>query len=107
MQDLSPDDICLLDELQLFLDSPMEYYDINTVDLFLYVLFNVFQIDVLVIKSKTEDCWFEDLTSNNAESRKKLYFRKTLSEHTDPIVLKVNEENKDNSNDSIRITRYF
>ena len=85
----------------------MEYYNTDTVDLFLYVLFNVFQIDVLVIKSNTEDCWFEDLTSINAESRKKLYFPKTLSEHTDPIVMKVNEENEDDSNDSITITRYL
>ena len=85
----------------------MEYYNTDTVDLFLYVLFNVFQIDVLVIKSNTEDYWFEDLTSNNAESRKKLYFRKTLWEHIDPIVMKVNEENEDDSNDSITITRYL
>ena len=85
----------------------MEYYNTDTVDLFLYALFNVFQIDVLVIKSNTEDCWFEDLTSNNAESRKKLYFTKTLWEHIDPIVMKVNEENEDNSNDSITITRHL
>ena len=85
----------------------MEYYNTDTVDLFLYVLFNVFQIDVLVIKSNTEDCWFEYVTSNNAESRKKLYFAKTLWEHIDPIVMKVNEENEDDSNDSITITRYL
>ena len=51
-----PDDICLLDELQLFLDSPMEYCNINTVDLFLYALSNAFQVDALVIKSNFEDC---------------------------------------------------
>ena len=82
----------------------MECYNINTVDLFLYVLSNVFQVDVLVIKSNTEDCWFANLTGNYTENRKKLYFTKTLWEHIDPIVLKVNEENEDNSGDSITIT---
>ena len=106
-KDLSPDDICLSDELQLFLDLPMEYYNINTVDLFLYTLSNVFQVDVLVIKSNTEDCWFEDLTGNSTENRKKLYFVKTLSQHIDPVVLKVNEENEDNSDDSITITHHL
>ena len=106
-KDFSPDDICLLDELQLFLDSPMEYYNINTVDLFLYALSNVFQVDVLVIKSNTENCWFEDLTGNNTENRKKLYFVKTLSQHIDPVVLKVNEKNEDNSDDSITITHHL
>ena len=72
----SPDYVCLLDELQLFLDSPIEYYNINTVDLFLYRLSNVFQVDVLVIKSNTEDCWFEDLTGNNNENPKKNLLRK-------------------------------
>ena len=100
----SPDYVCLLDELQLFLDSPIEYYNINKVDLFLYRLSNVFQVDVLVIKSNTEDCWFEDLTSNNNENPKKIYFVKTLSQHIDQVVLKVNE---DNSDDSITITHYL
>ena len=69
-KDFSPDKICLLDELQLFFDSPMEYYNINTVDLFFYMLFNIFQVDLLVIKSNTEDCWFEDPTGNNNENYK-------------------------------------
>ena len=106
-KDFSPDKICLLDELQLFLDSPMEYYNINTVDLFLYALSDVFQVDALIIKSNTEGCWFEDLTGNNNENQKKLYFVKTLSQHIDPVVLKVNEENEDNSDDSITITHHL
>ena len=106
-KDFSPDDICLLDELQLFLDSPMEYYNINTVDLFLCGLSNVFQVDVLVIKSNTEDCWFEDLTGNNNENRKKLYVVKNSSQHIDQVVLKVNEDNDVNSDNSITITHYL
>ena len=106
-EDFSPDDVSLLDELQLFLDSPMEYYNINTVDLFLYALSDVFQVDALIIKSNTEGCWFEDLTGNNNENQKKLYFVKTLSQHIDPVVLKVNEENEDNSDDSITITHHL
>ena len=102
-KDFSPVDICLLNQLQLFLDSPMAYYNINSVDLFLYRLSNVFQAEVLVIKSNTKDCWFEDLTGNNTENQKKLYFIKTLPQHIDPAALKVNEENEDNSDDSLRI----
>ena len=79
----------------------MEYYNINTVDLFLYALSNAFQVDILVIKSNTEDCWFENLTGNNTENRKKLYFVKSLSQHIDPVVLKVNEKNEDCSDNSI------
>ena len=41
----------------------MEYYNINTVDLFLYALSNAFLVDVLAIKSNTEECWFEDLVT--------------------------------------------
>ena len=104
----STDYVCLLDELQLFLDSPIEYYNINTVDLFLYGLSNVFQVDVLVIKTNTEDCWFEVTmkiqTGNNNENPKKIYFVKTLSQHNDQVVLKVNE---DNSDDSITITLHL
>ena len=85
----------------------MEYYNINTVDLFLYALSNAFQVDVLVIKSNTEDCWFENLTGNNTENRKKLYFVESLSQHIDPVVLKVNEENEDCSHNSITITNHL
>ena len=35
---------------------------------------------------------------------KKLYFTKTMSQHTDPVALKVNEENEDISDNSITIT---
>ena len=35
---------------------------------------------------------------------KKLYFTKTMSQHTDPVALKVNEENEDLSDDSITIS---
>ena len=48
----------------------MEYYNLNTMDLFPYALCNAFQVDVFVIKSNTEDCWFEDLTGNNTENQK-------------------------------------
>ena len=41
-KDFSPDKISILDELQLFLYSPMEYYNINNVHLFFYTLFNTF-----------------------------------------------------------------
>ena len=55
-KDFSPEG--LLDEWHLFLGSPMEYYNIDSEDLFLYVLSNAFQVNAVLIKSNTEDCWF-------------------------------------------------
>ena len=68
----------------------MEYYNTDTVDLFPYALSNAFPLDLLAITSNTKDCWFDDLTGNNIENRKMLYFVKTLPQQIDPVVLKVN-----------------
>ena len=54
----------------------MEYYNINTADLFLYTLCNVFQVYVVVIKSNIKDSCFDDLTGYNNENWKKVVLYK-------------------------------
>ena len=38
-------------ELQLFLNSPMTYYNADTTDLFLFALVNFFDIIIVILKS--------------------------------------------------------
>ena len=49
-------------EQQLFLNSPMTYYNADTTDLLLFVLGNFFCINIVIFKSNERECWAEDLT---------------------------------------------
>ena len=75
-------------ELQLFLNSPMTYYNANTSDLFLFALGNFFDINIVIFKSNERECWAEDLMKNDGCNRKTVYFvqTQTLSQHIDLVV---------------------
>ena len=65
-------------ELQLFLNSPMTYYNADTTDLFLFALGNFFDINIVIFKSNERECWAEDLMKNGACNRQTIHFVKTL-----------------------------
>ena len=73
-------------ELQLFLNSPMTYYNADTTDLFLFALGNFFDVNIVIFKSNERECWAEDLKKNDGCNRETVYFVKTLSQHIDPVV---------------------
>ena len=72
-------------KLQLFLNSPMTYYNADTTD-FLFALGNFFDINIVIFKSNERECWAEDLMKNYVCNRETVYFVKTLSQHIDPVV---------------------
>ena len=74
-------------ELQLFLNSPMTYYNTDTTDLFLLTFGNFFDISTAIFKSNERECWAEDLMKNNGCNKETIHFVKTLSWHIDLIVL--------------------
>ena len=75
----------LSNKLQLFLNSPMTYYNADTTD-FLFALGNFFDISIVIFKSNERECWAEDLMKNYVCNRETVYFVKTLSQHIDPVV---------------------
>ena len=75
----------LSNKLQLFLNSPMTYYNADTTD-FLFALGNFFDINIVIFKSNERECWAEDLMKNYVCNRETVYFVKTLSQHIDPVV---------------------
>ena len=74
-------------ELQLFLTSPMTYYNTDTTDLFLFTFGNFFDINTAIFKSNERECWAEDLMKNNGCNKETIHFVKTLSWHIDLAVL--------------------
>ena len=46
----------LSNKLQLFLNSPMTYYNADIIDLFLFVLGNFFDINIVIFKSNKREC---------------------------------------------------
>ena len=64
-------------ELQLFLNSPMTYYNADTTDLFLFALGNFFDVNIVIFKSNERECWAEDLKKNDGCNRETVYFVKT------------------------------
>ena len=72
-------------KLQLFLNSPMTYYNADTTD-FLFALGNFFDISIVIFKSNERECWAEDLMKNYVCNRETVYFVKTLSQYIDPVV---------------------
>ena len=84
-QPLSADDD-LGNTFERFLENLLGQYNKNTTDLFLHALGNSYNVNVIVIRSDRNSSWIEDITPNDGGRYKTLYFVKTLSEHTDPIL---------------------
>ena len=88
-------------ELQLFLNSPMTYYNADTNDLFLFAIGNFSNINIIILKSNERECWGENLTKNNGCNRETIHFDKTLTQLIDPVV-SIPTQNT-SSDDSIAI----
>ena len=89
-------------ELQLFLNSPMTYYNADITDLFLFALGNFFDINIVIFKSNERECWVDYLMKNDGCNRETVYFVKTVSQHIDPVVPIPTQDTS--SDDSVEIT---
>ena len=89
-------------ELQLFLNSPMTYYNADATDLFLFAFGNFFVIKIVVFKSNEKECWTENLIKNYGCNRETIHFVKILSQHIDPVVPIPTQDTS--SDDSVEIT---
>lgn len=79
-------DVNILSELEKFLESPLNYYNTNSTDLFLAALGNAFQVNVIVLQADENLCWLCDLSNNANTFTTTLHFARSLSPHIDPIV---------------------
>ena len=52
----------------------MTYYNADTIDLFLFVLGNFFDINIVIFKSNNRECWTEDLMKNDGCNKETVYF---------------------------------
>ena len=73
-------------KLHLYLNSPMTFYNADTTDLFLFVLGNVFDINIFILKLNERECWVEDLMKNHGCDRETIHFVKTMSQHIDLVA---------------------
>ena len=73
-------------KLHLYLNSPMTLYNADTTDLFLFVLGNVFDINIFILKLNERECWVEDLMKNHGCDRETIHFVKTMSQHIDLVA---------------------
>ena len=86
-----------------FLKNPLGQYNENTTHLFLHVLGNSYNVNIIVFKSDRNSSWIEDITPNDGGENKTLYFVKTLSKHIDLILSctpqTMEEKNKSTNTD--------
>ena len=52
----------------------MTYYNADIIDLFLFVLGNFFDINIVIFKSNKRECWTEDLMKNDGCNKETVYF---------------------------------
>ena len=64
-------------ELQLFLSSPLTYYNADTTDLFVFALDNFFDINIVILKSVKENVGLRILKKNDGCIRETVHFVKT------------------------------
>ena len=99
-----------MQELGLFLDNPLVYYNINTADLFLDAFKNAYKVNFMVFQSNGQKCWICDLNNNEHSFSSTLHFARTLSLHVDPIIPKPNVvdyiAHKSSSDEGIVFVKY-
>ena len=94
-------------ELEKFLGNPLGYYTEDISDLLSLALGNAFKVNVIVFQSNTERWWIVD-SSKNSSDLPSLYFGRTLSAHTEPIIKNKQTSKEDNfDEDDVVITKYI
>ena len=79
-------DVNILQELELFSDNPLVYYNSNIAALYLVALGNAYKVNIMIFQSNEQKCWICDLNSNEQSFSSTLHFARTLSPHVDPTV---------------------
>ena len=75
----------LLQELENFLENPLQFYNSDTGDIFLMALGNAYNVNVVILQSNETKCWTTNL-GDRTDYDCNIYFARSLSLHFDPII---------------------
>ena len=96
----STDKVNVLTELDRFLAKPLQYYNSDTVDLFLIALGNSYVCNTIVYRCTEKDTWTTNINNPEKHYRETLYFAMTNKDHVDLVLNtddhRVESERQDN-----------
>ena len=111
----SSDKVNVLAELDIFSANPLQYYNSDIVDLFLFSLGNSYVGNTIVYRCMEKDTWTTNINNSEKYYTKTLYLAITDKDHIDLILntddQRVESERHDNrisseSDSDIEITKY-
>ena len=111
----SCDKVNVLTELDRFLANLLQYYNSDTVDLFLIALENSYACNTIVYRCTEKDTWTTNISNPEKHYTKTLYFAMTDKDHVDLVLntddQRVESDRQDNrissgSDSDIEITKY-
>ena len=111
----SSDKVNLLTELDRFFANPSQYYNSDTVDLFLIALGNSYVCNTMVYRCTEKDTWTNNISNPEKHYTKTLYFAMTDKDHVHLVLntddQRVESERQDNrispeSDSDIEIAKY-
>ena len=96
----SSDNVNVLTELDRFLTNPLQYYNSDTVDLFLVALGNSYACNTIVYRCTEKDTWTTNINNSEKYYTKTLYFAMTDKDNVDLVLntdnQRVESERHDN-----------
>lgn len=78
-------DIDPVEELNKLFNAPLQEYNNDTSDLYIFALGNAYDVNVVFFQSTNTKCYIVDI-SNEDPFPDTLYFARTLSPHVDPVI---------------------
>ena len=66
--------------------DPLKFYDSGPTDLFLTALGDDFKVNIIVFQSDDTMSWVVNLSNKENPFKETLYFARSLSLHTDPVI---------------------
>ena len=99
----SSDKVNVLTELDRFLAKPLQYYNSDTVDLFLIALGNSYACNTIVYRCTEKDTWTTNINNPEKYYTKTLYFVMTDKDHVD-LVLNTNDQREESEKQDNRIS---
>jgi len=88
-------DMIIEEEIERYLESPLDFYDTNSSDLIITALRNAFKVNAIVFQSNYKRCWIIDLSDSNKRFQKTVFFGRSESKHLDPILPKIQSQSDD------------
>ena len=93
-------DVNILLELDSFLKTPLKYYNKDTVHLFLRALGNAYNCPTIIYECTRTHLWTTDLSKDNGNYEKTLYFAKAGLNHLDVVTSTEPPETGNGSNNT-------